>query len=59
MVLAITVKLILVACLKFAFFSQPMGKSEAAQKIATLVSGSAPSAEGSHLPSTIPNPEKP
>lgn len=58
-VLAISIKLVLVACLKFAFFSQPMDKAEAAQRIATLVSGSAPSAEGPHLPSTIPNPEKP
>lgn len=58
-VLAISVKLILVACLKFTFFSHPMDKAEAAQRITTLVSGGTPSAEEPHLPSTIPNPEKP
>ncbi len=54
----IAVKLLLVACLKFAFFSEPMDKAEAAQRIADRVSGpSAPAGDAS--PSSHPHPEKP
>ena len=57
--LTIAVKLLLVACLKFAFFSEPMDKAEAAQRIAARVSGfSAPAGDATPL-SSHPHPEKP
>lgn len=57
--LTIAVKLLLVACLKFAFFCEPMDKAEVAQRIAARVSGSsAPAGDATPL-SSHPHPEKP
>jgi len=53
----ITVKLLLVACLKFAFFSEPMDKAEAAQRIANRVSGPSAPAGDATPPSSHPHSE--